>query len=350
MNSSLPVICLRRAAMFMPDSVEDAESIAAAAALPVVVVRDKMGIRQKKRAPASLHPSEMAVRAAKAALEGIDPNSIDAILWTGSEYKDHIVWTAAIHVQREIGAKRAFSFDLSARCSTGILGVSLAKSMMQTNPALKRVLLCGGHRTGDLVNYQDPNTRFLFNLADGGSAMLLERAPDGVSEKDAINPVLDAKIITDGDFSLDVIIPAGGTKETTRAQPEGNHTYLTVPDVEGMRQRLDAVSLKNFLDVIRSSANQHPIDYLAILHMKRSIHDAILADLGLQQEQSTYLDDYGHFGSPDQVLSIGLAEKRGQLQRGHHVVLASAGLGYMWAACCIRWDAPVFTDAALAHL
>jgi 3-oxoacyl-[acyl-carrier-protein] synthase-3 len=106
------------------------------------------------------------------------------------------------------------------------------------------------------------------------------------------------------------------------------------------------VSLENFLAVIRRAAGERPIDYLALLHMKRSAHVAILKELGLAQEQSIYLGRYGHFGSPDQVLSLGLAEQRGLLKRGDTVVLASAGLGYMWAAIALEWSAPVFAPAA----
>jgi 3-oxoacyl-[acyl-carrier-protein] synthase III len=340
-------IRLVRAAVSLAPGTEDAASIAQASGLPLTVVSEKMGIKSKRRADADLHPSQMAVDAGRLALDDIDPLSVDAVIWTGSEYKDHIVWTAAIHVQRELGLKNAYAFDLSARCSTGILGMKVAASMMQTDPALKRVLLVGGHKTGDLVNYQDPNTRFLYNLADGGSAMLLER-DDAPSARGAV--LEGSSVITDGAFSMDVVLPAGGTRVPTRAPDNAARTYLTVPDPEGMKQRLDAVSLQNFLTVIRRAAGEKPIDYLALLHMKRSAHDAILKELGLSQEQSIYLDTYGHFGSPDQVLSLGLAEQRGLLKPGARVVMASAGLGYMWAAIALEWHKPTFGAAALRAL
>jgi len=91
-------VALVSAAVSLPAGRERGEDIAKAAGLPVAVVRDKMGIVEKRRAPADLHPSMMAVDAARRCLAGRDPESIDVIIWTGSEYKDHIVWTAAIHV------------------------------------------------------------------------------------------------------------------------------------------------------------------------------------------------------------------------------------------------------------
>jgi 3-oxoacyl-[acyl-carrier-protein] synthase-3 len=343
----MTVARLARAAVFLPEGRETAADIARSSGVPEVVVATKLGIVQKRRAPADLHPSEMAVRAARLCLEGVDPDSVDVIVWTGSEYKDHVVWTAAIHVQRQLGCRKAFAFDLSARCSTGILGLKLAADLLGANPSYRRILLCGGHRTGDLVDYTDPATRFLYNLADGGSAMLVERGDDGDS---AGNTLLDAKILTDGDFSTDVLLPAGGTKIPARARPDPSTTYLRVPDPEGMKDRLDKVSLQNFLDVIRGAANGRQIGCLALLHMKRSAHDGIVDALGLSPERAIYLDHYGHFGSPDQVLSLGLAEQRGLLRPGDVVVFASAGLGYMWAAMSFAWQRPVFSSAALEAL
>lgn len=338
-------IVLKKAAVWLPEGFEDSAFIAKETGVPEKVVREKMGIVRKCRASADMHPGEMAVRAAQKVLKDIDPLSVDMVIWTGSEYKDYIVWTAGIYVQRELGLKNAYAFDISARCGNKILGLQVAKSMMLSNPNLKRVLLCGGHRTGDLVNYKDPNARFLNNLSDGGSAMLLERGDR--------NPLLESSIITDGDFTHDVIVPAGGTKNPTRNHPDTSLTYLQVPDMDGMRVRLEARSIQNFLKVIREASSQsmsRPIDYLALLHMKKSAHDAILAPLELAQQQSIYLDHYGHFGAPDQVLSLGLAEKRGLLKKGDHVTFASAGIGYMWSAMSMRWDEKTFDTDELIDI
>ena len=330
------------AAVALPQEYETAESIAKESGIPQHVVETKMGIVKKCRAKADYHPSQMAVDAAKHMLKDIDNDSIDLILWTGSEHKDYLVWSAGIFVQRELALTNAFAFDLSARCSSNVLGIKIAKSMMQTDSKINRVLICGGHRTGDLVNYKDPNSRFLYNLSDGGSAMLLER--------NGVNPILESDIVTDGSFSLDVIIPGGGTRNPHHENMSKEDKCLQVPDVVGMRERLADRSISNFLKVIKNAATASmgkPIDYLGLLHMKRSAHDEILNQLELNQDQSIYMDHYGHFGAPDQVLSLGLAERRNLLKEGDHVVLASAGIGYTWSAVSIKWEKPCFKQITL---
>ena len=335
-------IGLSRAALWLPEGFEDAAHISTASGVPEEVVREKLGIVRKCRARPEDHPSLMAVRAARKVLVDLDPDSVDLLVWTGSEYKDYPVWSAGISVQEALGLRRAWSFDLAARCSSNVVALKVVKSMMIADSKLNRVLLCGGHRTGDLVNYADPATRFLYSLSDGASALLVER--------NAANPILASAVITDGSFSGDVIIPAGGTRHPMRQEVRPDQTYLTVPDIDGMRQRLADRSIDNFIDVIRETAASslhRPIDYLALLHLKRSAHNAILKRLGLRQEQSIYMDHFGHFGAPDQIVSLALAERYGRLKPGDHVVLASAGIGYTWSAIGLRWECPIVVENKL---
>ncbi len=339
MSSINTIAGIRKAAVWLPEEYEDGEFISEQTKIPLQVVKEKMGIIRKCRATREMQPSQMAINAAEDVLEGIDRDSIDVILWTGSEYKDYPVWSAGIFVQEALKLRKAWAMDISARCSTNVVGLKMAQTIIAADPKVNRVLLLGGHKTGDLVNYQDPKARFLYSLSDGGSAVLVERGWD--------NHIGASKVITDGAFSCDVIIPAGGTKNPLLEDYTDDMTYLNVPDIEGMRVRLADKTLANFLDVIRTAAqdtSDRLIDYLAILHLKRSIHNTILDQLELKPENSNYMDYFGHFGAPDQILSLGLAEIHNQLKPGDKTILASAGIGYTWSAIAVTWDKPIFSE------
>lgn len=71
--------------------------------------------------------------------------------------------------------------------------------------------------------------------------------------------------------------------------------------------------------------------------MKRSAHEHVLKRLGLSERQSFYLEEYGHIGQIDQILSLELGLQTGRIKPGDLVVLVSAGIGYAWDACAIRW-------------
>jgi 3-oxoacyl-[acyl-carrier-protein] synthase III len=174
----------------------------------------------------------------------------------------------------------------------------------------------------------------MYNLSAGGGAILLKKGHDQ-------QQLLETDIITDGSFSEDVVVVAGGTKHPI--SKDNLHLYqLDVLDPEGMKARLEQKSMQYFLTVIRESLaksgyDEKDIGYVAMLHMKKSAHQYVLKELGLLEDQSIYLENYGHIGQMDQILSLELAEQAGKLTDGTVVVLVSAGIGYAWGATTIRW-------------
>lgn len=333
-------IGLMALATYLPERTQTAAEIAAESGIPEEIVREKLGIVSKRLASYEDQTSAMAVRAARLALEraGVEPEELDLILYSGSMHKDFYVWSAANRIQYLLGAKRAWAFEAVALCTTNVLALKLARDLMTSDTRLRTVLICGGHRTGDLINLRDHTTRFLFNLSDGGSAMVLRRGY-------ARNRVLASSFITDGSLSEDVTIPAGGVRlpasvETLR---QGLHTFH-VSNTDHLKAGLNAVSERNFVQVVReaverSGARPQEIAFLAINHMKPSMHQHILELLGLRENQSLYLSEYGHIGAPDQALALELASAQGRLRDGDLVVAASAGLGFTWGATALRWGA-----------
>jgi 3-oxoacyl-[acyl-carrier-protein] synthase-3 len=333
-----PVIGMLGLATYLPEQVQTAAYIAEHSGIPEDVVRDKMGITAKRRASYEDQTSAMAVRAARTALEraGVEPEDLDLILYSGSMHKDFYVWSAANRIQYLLGAKRAWAFELVALCTTNVLALKVARDLMSADSALRTVLICGGHRTADLINLRDHTARFLFNLSDGGSAMVLRR--DHPEHR-----VLRSSFITDGSLSEDVTIPAGGTRlPTSEATLREELHAFHVSNMEHLRDGLDGASERNFVQVVREAVERsgrrpEEIDFLAINHMKPSMHRRILDMLELREDQSLYLDEYGHIGAPDQVLALELAEAARRLRDGDLVVLASAGLGFTWGATALRW-------------
>jgi 3-oxoacyl-[acyl-carrier-protein] synthase-3 len=113
-------------------------------------------------------------------------------------------------------------------------------------------------------------------------------------------------------------------------------------DAQKMKDRLNEVSMNNWYRCIdeslrKSNMTRKDIGFLDILHMKRSGHLAMLQELELNEDQSIYLENYGHIGQIDQILSLHLALKSGQVKDGTVVCMLAAGIGYVWAANIIKW-------------
>lgn len=321
--------------IYLPHSFETGEDVAVASGIPLEVVQQKMGIIRKGKAAEHETISYMSAQACLQALEkaSVDPKDVDLVISHGSEYKDHAVWTAAVKIQHEIGAVNGYAFEMYALCAGAAIAYKTARDLMRSDDRLRHVLVTAASRESDLISYQNPRARFMYNFGAGGGAMLLRRG-------ERRNQLLEAAFRTDGSLSETVVLTrADDANGAIRGDFHGN---LDVTDMEYMSARLGEVSMNNFKIVIqeaveRSGYNLSDLKFAAITHMKRSAFDEILASIGLTPEQSIYLDHYGHVQSVDQVLALQEAQERGMLQDGALIVLAGAGTGYTWSAIAVKW-------------
>lgn len=326
---------LRGLGIYLPQSHHNAAQIAAAAGIPEAVVREKLGIHRKTVPGPDDHTNQMGISAARSAMAdaGITASQIDVLIGITEEHKEYPVWTAAIKAAHELGAHKAWAYDLGQKCGTAVLALKQARDLLRADTAIDNVLIAGGYRNGDLVDYSDPATRFLSNLAAGGGAAVVSREGAGFE-------ILESAFRTDGSFSEDVIVAVGGTRAPLTTANLKDFRFQ-VPDQPAMRARLAGKSLDNFVGVIEdacASSGFKPQDaaYVALLHMKRSAHEEVLRRIGVPASRSIYLSEYGHVGQIDPLLSLKLARDEGRLQSGDRIILCAAGIGYVWNALCLR--------------
>ena len=339
---------------YVPDETITGEAIAAESGIPEEVVVEKMGVREKRVCPPDGdHATDMSVTAAERALADadVDPIDLDVVLYHGSEYKDHVVWSAAAAITDRLGATNAYATESYTLCAGAPIALRQVTAQLETEP-IDTALLVAASREEDLVDYGNEDSSFMFNFGSGASAFVVEAA-DGESEDGETAPfggraravVRASAAETDGSFADDVVMPAGGSKrppseETVR---EGLHT-LDVPDPDGMKERLGPVSLPAYLSVAdtaleRSGFGRDDLDFVALTHMKRSFHERVLDELGLDPaSDGYYLDEFGHVQSVDQALALERGVETGRLEPGDLGCLLAAGTGYTWSATVIRWQ------------
>ncbi len=336
---------------YSPPSYLTAADIAELSGYPEWVIRDKLGITGKYVGGPDDHPNEMGIKAALDCLEGsgVDPQEIDVVLNTTEEWREYLLWTSGIHMAYEIGAINAWAMDVHTRCATTVGAMKMAKDMMIADPEINTVLIAGGYRVSDFINFQNPRTTFLWNIGSGGGAMLLRK-------NHPRNHVLGSHLITDGYMSKHVVVPASGTaqfpKPQAMAAPQGvteTDFYFELVEPELMKDRLNAVSMDNWVkcvdEALRKSgakADGTPyakadLDFLNMVLIKPSGHKEMLTRLGLTEEQSVYLHDIGHTGEQDAMFGIREGLKHGRLKDGNLMAIVAAGIGYVWAAGIVQW-------------
>jgi len=324
--------------MYLPENVISAEEIAAESGLPEWVVREKLGIHEKRMAGPEDHPNQMAIWAAEDCLADscTKPEDIDVVLCTTEEWKEYIQWSAGIDLAYQIGATRAWGMDLHMRCCTTVSALKIAKDMMVNDPEINTVLIGGGYRVGDLVDLKNTSTSFAFNIGAGAGAILLRKNWPR-------NHVLGTHLITDGSLSKNILIPASGTVQfpTDEAVAQGLFN-INLFDGEEMKARLNEVSLDNWMRCIdealrKSGYERGDIHFLNMIHMKVSAYKDMLQRLNLTETQSVYNEYYGHIGEQDSIINMIEGVKLGRLKDGDLMVVVAAGVGYVWGATCVKW-------------
>jgi 3-oxoacyl-[acyl-carrier-protein] synthase-3 len=330
---------------WFPDTYVTAEEIAEQSGLPEWVVREKLGIERKFVADPKVHPNEMAVYAARKAIKkaGIDPLDIDVVLGTTEEWREYLLWTSAIDLAHEIGAKNAWGIDVHTRCATTIAALKMARGMMADDPSIDTILIGGGYVTSHFIDLSDLDTSFLFNIGAGAGAMIVKRDwPE--------NQVLGMHIIADGSMSRHVIVPASGTIQhpSDDAVAGGDFKFRLV-EPEAMKSRLGEVSIKNWLactDIsLDRSGNKSDgtpysradIDFFNMSLVKPSAHREMLEHLGLTEQQSVYMSHVGHIGEQDAIINIEAGLQQGRLKPGDTMAIIAAGIGYVWAGAIVQW-------------
>ncbi|WP_059103124.1 3-oxoacyl-ACP synthase [Shouchella shacheensis] len=301
-------------------------------------VETKLGIYEKIVPGEEDGTQEMGVCAALDALKngGVDAKELDVILCIGEEWKEYPLTTSSIYIQEQIGATNAWGIDVQQRCCTCVAAMKIAKDMMIADEEVKTVMIVGGYRNGDLVDYSDPVSSMLYNLSAGGGALILKR-------NHPYNEVLGTHLLTDGSMARDAGVEVGGTANPIN-QDNLQEAYqsLKLMRPDHMKERLNEVSMKNWFNCIdrafeKSGLSKEELSYLAVLHFKPSMHAYMLKTLGLTEAHTTYLSRYGHMGQIDQILSLHIGRREEKIQEGTVVAMIAAGIGYAWAANVIRW-------------
>ncbi|OGS11267.1 MAG: 3-oxoacyl-ACP synthase, partial [Elusimicrobia bacterium RIFOXYB1_FULL_48_9] len=180
-------------------------------------ITTRTGIKERRIADEKTATSDLAIEAAKKALEEakLKPEDIDMII-VATVTPDMSFPSTACFVQKGLGASRAAAFDLAAACSGFIYGISIAKNFIE-NGTYKHILLIGAETLSKITDWQDRNTCVLFG--DGAGAMVLART-EGPSS------LLSVYLGADGNYDKLLILPGGGSRNPVSKETMDNRLHF----------------------------------------------------------------------------------------------------------------------------
>ncbi len=295
-------------------------------------IRTRTGIRERHVVEPGTPTSELAVRAARQALEhrGIAPTEVELII-VATITPDMVFPATACVVQDKLGAKGAWGFDISGACSGFLYALTTGAQFVESG-AHKKVLVIGADVMTAIVDYEDRATCVLFG--DGAGAVLLEPAP-GEGEG-----LLDFFHEVDGSGGCYLNMAAGGSLRPAShetVEKRMHYVHQEGPHVFKYAVRKFADASLHLLH--RNGIEPSAVDLFVPHQANLRIIDAAKDRLGLPEEKVVKnIDRYGNTTAATIPLAMATALEEGRLKKGDLVLIASVGAGFTIGTALLRWS------------
>ena len=293
---------------------------------------DKMeqssGIRTRWQAPESWSTSDVALPAAKLAIERArrKPEDVDLII-LGTDSPDYISPATSVVLQHKLGAKNAGTFDVGCACASFPTAVAAAAGIIATNRAIRTVLVVGVYRMSRLTHRDDP---LIFFYGDGAGAAVFEagEAPG----------FLGAAFQADGAYAGYWGIFSGGT-----AEPATEESVRAGRTTVKMLQRYPPeINHEGWPRLVRTLARDTgfdipDIDFIVFTQVRKPSIELVMQDLGLPMEKThTVMEQCGYTGSACIPMALDHALETKSVKAKSLLVLVGSGVGYNQAAVALK--------------
>ena len=272
-------------------------------------IRERTGI-VSRHIEQALECSQMAIEAAKKALadsekSGITVDDIDAI-FVSSTSTDKLFPVISCLIQKELGAKNAFCYDLNAACSGFVFAYNMAVSYMNTG-VIKTALIAGAEKLSNVMDWTDRGSCILFG--DGAGAAVItavEGEPGMVMHSDG--------------FGGDALMCDVGQRMTMDGQKVFRFAVKAVPSA--MEELMEKRSLTDT-----------DIDWYILHQANMRIIESAVKRLKISMDKvPTNIANMGNTSSASVPILLDECRKNGTIKDGDRIIMAGFGAGLSYGA------------------
>ncbi len=272
---------------------------------------------------------QLAAGAAGKAMEmaGVDADSIDLII-VATMSSHMLMPSCACFVQKELGAKKAFAYDVNAACSGFLFALDSGDKYLRVDKG-KKILVIGTETLSSRTNWEDRNTCILFG--DGAGAVVLEyqENPRGV---------VASNLFSDGTLWNLLYMHSAPSCNPDLQQPDNPGAHILMEGREVFKYAVKAMegAIRDLL--IRENIDLDAVDLMIPHQANIRILKKLVSRLGIKKEKVFInVQKYGNTSAASIPLALDEANREGRLQRGDLLLVCSFGGGFTWGASLLRW-------------
>ncbi len=279
-------------------------------------IQSRTGIRQRHIAPEGVLASDLALPAAKQALEvaGLSASNLDMIIFATTT-PDRIYPATACLLQRKLKAGPCPAFDIQAVCSGFLYALATAEGFIMSGRA-KKILVVGSEVYSHILDWDDRGTCVLFG--DGAGAAVVAASDTAGIQNIVIN--------ADGNYADNLTVNAHLSNGEISGYPftKMNGASIYRFAVEKMTE--------STLEVL----DGEQADWLVLHQANERIIDAVSQRLNI--DPAKVIKTVNNQGNTSAAsIPLALSSHQDKFSAGDRIAIAAVGGGITWGAASIIW-------------
>lgn len=289
-------------------------------------IKTRSGISARHFAADNELTSDLAVKAAQAALEsaGATSSDLDLIILATST-PDHLGGfpSTACVVQDKLGAHTSCAaFDVQAVCAGFTYALSIADAFIRSG-TYKKVLVIGAETFSRILNFQDRGTCVLFG--DGAGAVVLEASKEA--------GILSTALHADGSQRDILCVPGRSGNGEVHGSP-----FMTMDGQAVFKLAVKVLEQVAHEALEKANLKPEQIDWLVPHQANIRIMEGTAKKMGMSMDKVIVtVHEHGNTSAASIPLALDVGVRSGQIQRGQHLLLEGVGGGFAWGAVAIKY-------------
>jgi 3-oxoacyl-[acyl-carrier-protein] synthase III len=289
-------------------------------------IKTRSGISARHFAAENELTSDLAVKAAQAALESAGATSADLdLIILATSTPDHLGGfpSTACVVQDKLGAHTSCAaFDVQAVCAGFTYALAIADAFIRAG-SYKKVLVIGAETFSRILNFQDRGTCVLFG--DGAGAVVLEASKEA--------GILSTALHADGSQRDILCVPGRSGNGEVHGSP-----FMTMDGPAVFKLAVKVLEQVAHEALAKANLKPEQIDWLVPHQANIRIMEGTAKKMGMSMDKVIVtVHEHGNTSAASIPLALDSGVRSGQIKRGQHLLLEGVGGGFAWGAVAIKY-------------
>ena len=295
---------------------------------------EKIGIRERRYVEKGVGPSDLALEAAKKALEAAErkPTDVDCILFATTT-PDYSAPGSGVLLQNKLGCHKIPAYDVHNSSPGFLFSLELGDTLIQTGK-YGCILVVASEVMSTGLDFSERGRLMTVIFGDGAGAVLLEPTEGN-------HGIVTTRLHSDGSFYNKLWCEAPASLCQPRITEEMIREGKVFSTMDGPVVFDNAVKLMSLAAeevLVSQNLSVEEVDHIVPHQANLRIIEKIAKNLGAPMEKvALTIERYGNTSAASIPITLDESVRSGRIKEGDLVLMMSFGSGFSWGASLVRW-------------